>query len=113
MCIRDSHRLGRCDADLEAFTRLEAGCELRLADGAFLFRDTMLIAHQDIGGCWRCGGSGFVALQFGMAKIAFIFIDTVLGAIQSLWVFDFRVTKETTIFVSVMFLAPEALGISF
>ena len=39
------HRLGGCDPDLEAFARLEAGSETGLANRAFPFRDTMLLAH--------------------------------------------------------------------
>ena len=43
-----------------------------------------------------------------MAKIAFVLIDTVLGAIQSVGILDFRMAKETAVFVAVVLLAPEA-----
>ena len=73
----------------------------------------MLLAHKNIGGCRRGGGSGLVALEFGMAEIAFVLIDAVLGAVETFWIFDFRMAKETAVFVAVMLLAPESSGIAF
>jgi hypothetical protein len=47
-----------------------------------------------------------------MAEVAFVFIDAVFRAVEPPLFLQLRVAEETAIFISVVFRAPEAFGVS-
>ena len=52
------------------------------------------------------------SLELGMAEVALVFVEAVLGAVETALLLELRLAKPATVFVATVLLAPQAQNTS-